>query len=180
MKGAIMTWFSTRQPTVGVGTPPTERFLPLRTVAALGLAVALVGLAACKSTEGPGEAVDQVEALRETIAKVVQDSARSEAMLAEVDGMVTALEELGRTVEAQKEKIHGLIAAYDTPRAELDEAMVLAVSERRKVVDKVAERHFKLKDLATADEWKAIAKKERAALAWAASRILGETPVLEA
>ncbi len=152
----------------------------LKTLAVVGLAAGLLVVAACTSSSEPARPTDLIEDLRQSIRVTVDDPARAELMLEEVDHMVVALEDLGRRVEQHKAKIHELIADYDTSRGELESAMSLFVTERRAAVDRIAESHFALKRLATADEWKKLAKMERAALDWAASRILGESPIVEA
>jgi hypothetical protein len=82
-------------------------------------------------------------------------------------------------VEEGQSEVHGLVADYDTPRAELEAAMAAFIDKRREKVDRLAEAHFALKRKATVKEWKRLLKSERAALDWVASQVLGNTPIVE-
>ena len=142
------------------------------------LAMALV-VATCSSSKPAPSAGGELVALRAEIAGLVDDPAREAKMLGAVDDIEQALVALGNLVARQRTDSARLARDYGTPREDLEAAFNGYMKERRVVADALADAHFRLKELATAEEWGRLAKKERGALSWAAERHLGTTPISE-
>jgi hypothetical protein len=149
----------------------------MRPVARILLLLVVVVTTACAST--PRTAGDELELLRGTIAKVVDDAERESAMLEAVDQMHASVDELGDLVIRDRDGLLELLRDPATPRAKIEVFVAEHLEEREEILLRLADAHFEFKELAEPDEWKKLAKSEKNALTLVALRSLGEAALVE-
>ncbi len=150
-----------------------------RRVVVICLTFVLLGVLAACASSAPDPAEDQLEALRKEVLETVTDEERAAAILGQVDQMEGLLVELGQIISRHNEEIRALVRDYGTTRPEIEAEFARFLEERQRVATSLAGAHYKLKAQATAEEWKKLSKKEKAAIDWAANRHLGEVPLMD-
>lgn len=143
------------------------------------LTLALVGVLEACASSAPAPAEDQLDALRNEVHQTVTDKVRANAILGQIDQMEGLLVELGETVVRHNEEIRTLVRDYDTIRPEIEAAFARFLEERQRFGTSLAGAHHQLKAQATAKVWKKLAKKEKAAIDWAANRHFGEVTMID-
>ncbi len=131
----------------------------------VALVVVVCGCSARKSARA-----DPFEAVRTEIGRQVADASRAEKMQAAVGKMETAMDELFRLSSQQAEALAALVEDYDSPREDFDRAFADYLEKRGPIVERMLAAHLELKKLATAEEWKRLAKTEHEVAARVASQ----------
>lgn len=136
-------------------------------VLALAVSVAL-GCSARKKAS-----VDPFDALRAEVAEQVTDPSRAEKMESAVERQETAMNELLQLSTRRAEALAALVGDYGSSREEFDALFAEYLRERGSIVERMFAAHLELKAVATAEEWKRLAKKENEVMARVARQNLG-------
>ena len=126
--------------------------------AVLGV-VALVAVV-CGCSARKSARADPFEALRTEVGQQVADGSRAAKMQTAVRKMETAMDELLHLSAEQAEELAALVEDYDSPREDFDRAFADYLESRRPIVERMLAAHLELKNLATVEEWKRLAKRE--------------------
>jgi hypothetical protein len=134
------------------------------TAAILAAACGVIG--GCTTREIPQADVvgGKLKAVREEILRVVPDARRQAQLRQAVDRMERELDDFDRAISALSTASRALNADPDASRAQFQELVDRFESRSRPIRERVTRVHFDLLALATADEWKSIARHERDAL----------------
>ena len=126
----------------------------------------------CALPESGDKATEQ-DKLRAEIRAVVPDASRRDSMLETVERMATHMRELRELRERHRDQLAVSVRSYKTTREQLEEQLARHLNERRVVVEKLADAHYDFKSLATEQEWKKLAGKEKKALSSIVKEPLG-------
>jgi HAMP domain-containing protein len=138
--------------------------------AALSVVALVVVMSGCSARKGPP--ADPFEALRTEVDQQVADTSRAAKMKTAVGQLEEAMDELLQLSNEQAKALGTLVGDYDSPRGDFDQLFADYLEKRRPVVERMLAAHLDLKKLATAEEWKRLAKEENEVAARVASQNL--------
>ncbi len=130
-----------------------------------GLILCSVLLASCARFRSEDQ-TNAFEELRGEISQTVAEPARADAMQQQLDTMADLVNKLKMVRNDQRIKLNAQIKNYSTTRAELEATMEGFLKERQVITEAFFDAHYAFKAQASAEEWKRLAKKEKAAFAW--------------
>ena len=129
--------------------------------------VALLTCVACASRhELPpkAELQAQIESMREAVAEKVRDAPRAARLTKAIDGYETELLSFGTAFKTFRVKLLTLNSRPDATRAEFDALADAFARERIATRTRLIKLHLEMIAATTGDEWKGLAKHERAVL----------------
>jgi inorganic triphosphatase YgiF len=108
--------------------------------------------------------------LREAVEAHVDDAARRQAALAEVDRLTRELRSFGGSVEAWRNEMARLMTDYRTTRHDIEQLVGVANTSRERFRARLIESRLALAKTLTAAEWQAVADADATLVAqWAAA-----------
>ena len=147
-----------------------------RLATVLGAVPLLLAALSCAST-GKKNA-DPIANLKAGIQKEVGDPSRAAAMTASVDEMDRLVGALAELATRQRAEVEPMLRDYTASRADVDAKLASFDAERKTIAGKILDAHLAFKAQATPAEWTKLRQVEERALAYAASRSLGQKPLL--
>ena len=136
--------------------PGNWRFRVIALIVLTGLSVT-VGACSARS-KSPAHPLD---ALREKVDQVVQEPERAQRMGEAIARMEDGVEDLLTLTEATAGRLRALMADYSSDRGEFDALFREHLARREVVVGRMLAAHLELKELATPEEWRQLAKTAR-------------------
>ena len=136
--------------------PDNWRFRAIALIAVMGLSVT-VGACGVRA-KSPAHPLD---ALREKVDQVVEEPGRAQRMGEAVTRMEDGGEDLLALTEATAGRLRALMADYSSDRGEFDALFREHLARREAVVGRILTAHLELKELATPEEWRQLAKAAR-------------------
>ena len=136
--------------------PGNWRFRVIALIVLTGLSVT-VGACSARS-KSPAHPLD---ALREKVDQVVQEPERAQRMGEAIARMEDGVEDLLTLTEATAGRLRALMADYSSDRGEFDALFQEHLARREIVVGRMLAAHLELKELATPEEWRQLAKTAR-------------------
>lgn len=140
---------------------------------ALGLLVLVFIVSGCSGRKH--STADPFDSFRAEIDAQVSEASRATEMQAAVEKMEQAMNELLELTFAQQEAMAGWLENYESSREEFDQLIADYLEGRQPIVDRMLQAHLEIKNKATAEEWKHLAKKGREVAAQVARHNLKST-----
>ena len=94
-------------------------------------------------------------------------------MEAAIERHENAMNDLLQLSTRQADALAALVADYGSTRGQFDRLFAEYLAQRRPIVERMFTAHLELKELATADEWKRLTKKQNEVMAQVARQSLG-------
>ena len=125
----------------------------------------VLGGCAAKDDVAPVDVEKQAfDDLRTEIREAIDDPAREDEAIAQVDALVKELDELRERVADRKKRIRQLNADYDTSRADFEKFFEKVNMEIRSNRQRVGDSHRALRASTTPEEWSQISKARTKAM----------------
>jgi hypothetical protein len=137
------------------------------------LAIVLLATACSGHKSAP---VNSFDSLRTEIVEQVAEPERAAQMQIATQTMESAMLELVELAKEGQEAIKSLMADYESTRADFEALFADFLEQRRPLTERMLDAQLELKDLATDEEWKSLAKKTQKVISQAAWQTTNPPP----